>query len=83
MLDFENILVLTQKELYDARRNRWFTLYAVAFTGLALGLAYMALSGAGNYGLAGFGQNQCQPHQPRPAHRAADGADARRTQSGR
>lgn len=56
MLDFENILVLTQKELYDARRNRWFTLYAVAFTGLALGLAYMALSGAGNYGLAGFGR---------------------------
>lgn len=56
MLDFANIMVLTQKELYDARRNRWFMLYAVAFTGLSLGLAYMALSGAGNYGLAGFGR---------------------------
>jgi Cu-processing system permease protein len=56
MLDFSNILVLTQKELYDARRNRWFILYAIAFTGLSLGLAYMALSGAGNYGLAGFGR---------------------------
>lgn len=56
MIDFENVLILTQKELRDARRNRWFLLYAIAFAGLSLALAWMALSGAGNYGLAGFGR---------------------------
>jgi Cu-processing system permease protein len=40
----------------DALRNRWFVLYAIAFAGLSLALAWMALSGAGNYGLAGFGR---------------------------
>src|SRR5690606_32863943 len=44
------------KELRDAGRNRWFMLYALAFTGLSLGLAWMALKSAGNYGLAGFGR---------------------------
>jgi Cu-processing system permease protein len=56
MIDPVNILVLTQKELRDARRNRWFVLYAVAFAGLALALAWLALSGVGTYGLAGFGR---------------------------
>ena len=56
MIDLENVFVLTQKELRDARRNRWFLLYAIAFAGLSLALAWTALSGAGNYGLAGFGR---------------------------
>lgn len=56
MIDFENVYTLTQKELRDARHNRWFVLYAIAFTGLSLSLAWLALSGAGNYGLAGFGR---------------------------
>jgi Cu-processing system permease protein len=56
MVDFENVYVLIQKELRDARRNRWFLLYAIAFAGLSLALAWLALSGAGNYGLAGFGR---------------------------
>ena len=56
MIDFENVYVLTQKELRDARHNRWFLLYAIAFAGLSLALAWLALSGAGNYGLAGFGR---------------------------
>jgi Cu-processing system permease protein len=55
-MDLENILTLTQKELRDARRNRWFILYTVAFAGLALALAWLALSGVGTYGLAGFGR---------------------------
>ena len=55
-VDFENVFILTQKELRDARRNRWFLLYAIAFAGLSLALAWLALSGAGNYGLAGFGR---------------------------
>src|SRR5690554_3896657 len=56
MIDIENVIILAQKELRDARRNRWFLLYALAFAGLSLALAWMALSGAGNYGLAGFGR---------------------------
>ncbi len=56
MLDIGNIITLTQKELRDARRNRWFLLYAAAFAGLSLTLSALALSGVGTYGLAGFGR---------------------------
>ncbi|MDX1416106.1 MAG: ABC transporter permease subunit [Candidatus Promineifilaceae bacterium] len=56
MVDFENVYTLIQKELRDARHNRWFVLYTVAFAGLSLALAWLALSGTGNYGLAGFGR---------------------------
>ena len=55
-MDIENIFTLAQKEMRDALRNRWFVLYAIAFAGLSLALAWMALSGAGQYGLAGFGR---------------------------
>ncbi len=55
-MDFGNILILAQKELRDARKNRWFLLYAIAFTGLSLALAWISLSGTGDYGLAGFGR---------------------------
>lgn len=56
MLDVENVWILTQKELRDAQRNRWFLIYTLIFAGLSLTLAWVALSGAGNYGLAGFGR---------------------------
>jgi Cu-processing system permease protein len=56
MLDIGNIITLTQKELRDAIRNRWFLLYAVAFAGLSLTLSALALTGVGSYGLAGFGR---------------------------
>lgn len=56
MIDLANVYVLIQKEVRDALRNRWFVLYAIAFAGLSLSLAWMAMSGAGNYGLAGFGR---------------------------
>ena len=55
-MDFENVLILTQKELRDALRNRWFLLYAVAFAALSLALAWFSVSGAGSYGVAGFGR---------------------------
>lgn len=54
MIDFKNVLILAQKELRDAWRNRWFLLYALAFAGLALALSSLAMSGLGNQGLAGF-----------------------------
>ena len=51
-----NILILTQKEMRDAWRNRWFMLYTGAFAVLSLALAWLSLAGMGNYGLAGFGR---------------------------
>jgi Cu-processing system permease protein len=56
MIDLENIFILTQKEMRDAARNRWLLLYAVAFGALSLALAWMALSGGGQIGLAGYGR---------------------------
>lgn len=56
MIDFRNVMTLSQKEFADARRNRWFILYTVTFAGLALALSWLALSGIGTYGLAGFGR---------------------------
>ena len=55
-MDFQNVATLLQKELRDSLRNRWFVLYTVAFTVLALGLSFLALSGAGVVGFAGFGR---------------------------
>ncbi len=55
-MDFENVLTLIQKELRDAFRNRWFLLYAIAFAALSLALAWFSVSGAGNFGVAGFGR---------------------------
>lgn len=55
-MELTNILILTQKELRDALRNRWFALYATAFASLSLALAAASISGMSGYGLAGFGR---------------------------
>lgn len=55
-MDFSTIGLLAQKELRDALRNRWFALYTITFVALALGLSYLALSGVGFSGFAGFGR---------------------------
>ena len=40
MVDLNNVLTLTQKEVRDARSNRWFILFAVAFAGRHLFKVY-------------------------------------------
>ncbi|RMH81640.1 MAG: ABC transporter permease [Calditrichaeota bacterium] len=55
-IDIQNVLLLTQKEMLDAGRNRWFILFTLVFTGLSLALSWMGLSGVGQYGLSGFGR---------------------------
>lgn len=55
-MDLSSISLLAQKELRDALRNRWFGLYTITFVALALGLSYLALSGVGYSGFAGFGR---------------------------
>lgn len=54
--DMTNVLTLSQKEMRDASRNRWFLLYTLAFVGLSLTLSWLGLSGLGTSGLAGFGR---------------------------
>lgn len=51
-----NIAVLMGKEVRDSQRNRWFLMFAVVFTGLALGLSLLGFSGLGTFGVAGFGR---------------------------
>ncbi len=50
------LATIAGKELRDARRNRWFVLFAAVFTLAALGLSVLGLSGLGTFGLAGFGR---------------------------
>ena len=56
MIDFGTVSILMRKEIRDARRNRWLLLYGIVFAALSLALAWFALAGGGNYGLAGFGR---------------------------
>ena len=51
-----SVAVLARKELRDARRNRWFALFAAGFAMLALALSWLGLSGLGRFGVAGFGR---------------------------
>ena len=51
------VTTLLKKEINDSLNNRWFVLYAAAFTGLALLLSWLSLSGGTGYsGFAGFGR---------------------------
>lgn len=52
------VVTLLKKEIADSLSNRWFILYAVTFTGLALLLSWLSLSsgGTGYSGFAGFGR---------------------------
>jgi Cu-processing system permease protein len=55
-MELSTVLILAQKELRDSLRNRWFLLYAAAFTILALALSALALAGSDFAGFAGFGR---------------------------
>ncbi len=48
--------ILAGKELRDALRNRWFVAYSASLAVLSLGLAFLALAGAGYGQVAGFGR---------------------------
>ena len=56
MPELRTVLILADKELRDSARNRWFILYAASFLVLTLALSWIALSGAGGYGVPGFGR---------------------------
>ena len=45
-----------RREFRDAIASRWFVLYTLAFTVLAVAVSFISLSGAGASGFAGFGR---------------------------
>ncbi|MFQ5577849.1 MAG: ABC transporter permease, partial [Anaerolineae bacterium] len=57
-MELQIVATLLKKEIHDSLNNRWFVLYAAAFTGLALLLSWLSLSGGGTgfSGFAGFGR---------------------------
>lgn len=54
--EMKTIATLAGYELRASLRNRWFLLYALAFSVLAVALSSLSLSGAGMFGFAGFGR---------------------------
>ncbi len=55
-MNLKSVITLTQRELLDAFRNKWFLVYSVAFVVLCLGLALMIVNSAGYTGISGFGR---------------------------
>ncbi len=45
-----------RREFRDAIASKWFLLYTLAFTTLAVGVSFLSLSGVGSHGFAGFGR---------------------------
>jgi len=50
------ILRFGLREFRDAIASKWFLLYTLAFTVLAVGVSFLSLSGVGSHGFAGFGR---------------------------
>ncbi len=49
-------LALARREFRDALASRWFLLYTIAFSVLAIAVSFMSLAGSGSQGFAGFGR---------------------------
>ncbi|GJM18165.1 MAG: hypothetical protein DHS20C14_03780 [Phycisphaeraceae bacterium] len=49
-------LAFARREFRDAVASRWFLLYTLAFTVLAVAVSFMSLSSVGTHGFAGFGR---------------------------
>jgi Cu-processing system permease protein len=50
------IVAFARREFRDALSSRWFMLYTIAFTVLAIAVSFISLSGVGSHGFAGFGR---------------------------
>ncbi len=55
-MSINTVWTIARKELRDALHNRWFLLYTIAFIVLSLALSWLAMSGAGIAGFAGYGR---------------------------
>lgn len=55
-MDFKNVSLLIRKEVRESSKNRWFILYTICFTVLALLLLFLASSRDEIAGFSGFGR---------------------------
>jgi len=51
---WSSVIAFARREFRDAISSRWFILYTVAFTVLAVAVSFMSLAGSGSHGFAGF-----------------------------
>ena len=51
-----SVAAFARREFRDAISSRWFLLYTVSFTVLAVAVSFMSLAGSGSQGFAGFGR---------------------------
>lgn len=56
MIDFQTVATLSRKEVRDAAKSRWLLMFGGGFAVIASALSWMALSGLGSFGVAGFGR---------------------------
>lgn len=50
------VRAFARREFRDAVSSRWFLLYTLSFTALAVAVSFLSLSGTGAHGFAGFGR---------------------------
>jgi len=50
------VVLFARREFRDAVASKWFLLYTIAFTTLAIGISFLSLTGVGSSGFAGFGR---------------------------
>jgi Cu-processing system permease protein len=55
-MDFKNVSLLIKKEVRESLKNRWFILYTICFSALALLLLFLATSRGEIAGFSGFGK---------------------------
>jgi Cu-processing system permease protein len=56
MIDLQTVATLSRKEVRDAVKSRWLLMFGAGFAVIASALSWMALSGLGTFGVAGFGR---------------------------
>lgn len=49
-----SVIAFARREFRDAISSRWFVLYTISFTVLAVAVSFMSLAGSGSHGFAGF-----------------------------
>ncbi len=55
-MEFKNVFLIMQKEVREALKNRWFIIYTVCFSILALFLLFFSYSREEILGISGFGR---------------------------
>lgn len=55
-MELSNVLLIASQELRLAWRNRWFLVYTIAFTALALAMSWLSVAGVAGAGAVGLGR---------------------------